>query len=71
MTYNVRSYTGGTAGCDRVNPWSVRGPRAKRLILTKEPDAAAAQESDYLHALDGYTTLPYDHSPVMATLTVE
>lgn len=26
MTYNVCSYKGGTKGCDRVSPWSVRGP---------------------------------------------
>ena len=54
MTYNVCSYKGGTRGCDRFNPWNVRGPRAKRLIPTKEPDVVAAQESDYLDALDGY-----------------
>ena len=59
MTYNVCSYKGGTSGCDRVSPWSVRGPLAQQLMLAKKPDVVAAQESDYLDELDGYTLAYY------------
>lgn len=59
MTYNVCSYKGGTAGCDREHTWDFRGPLAKQLILTKVPDVVAAQESDYLDELDGYTLAYY------------